>query len=276
MKRTIILAVFTIMSISCSKNTTLVAYFSATGTTKAVAEKIASASQADLYEITPEVAYTEADLNWRDSLSRSSVEMADKSSRPAIAGSVANIDRYETVYIGFPIWWYTAPTIINTFIEENNLLGKNVKFFATSGSSDISGAYSDFKKQYPRINWRGAALLNDATAEDIESFVNNGYVVANGAYGIKVLSDKTEDGIRTISAQTCREVCSSQIIVSVKEGVVVKAEIVDGCPGNTVGVTELLKGMKVEEAIERMEGIPCGGKQTSCPDQLARVLKLFL
>lgn len=264
-----------IMCISCNRNTTLVAYFSATGTTKAVAEKIAAATQAELYEITPEEAYTEADLNWRDSLSRSSVEMADPTSRPAIKGGIKNIDRYETVYIGFPIWWYTAPTIINTFIEQNNLRGKNVKFFATSGSSDIDGAYKAFKKQYPQINWSGAALLNDSSAENIKSFISKGYVVG-GAYGIKVLSDTVEDGVRTISAQTCSDVCSEQIIVSVKDGIVLKAEIVGGCPGNTVGVTELVKGMNVEEAVERMEGIPCGGKKTSCPDQLSKVLRLFL
>lgn len=160
------------MAASCSaKSDTLVAYFSATGTTKAVAERIAKAAGADLFEIQPASPYTEADLNWRDSLSRSSVEMKDKSSRPAIAKKVENLDQYKTIYIGFPIWWYTAPTIINTFIEENGLAGKNVKFFATSGSSDIGNAVKLFKEAYPDINWLGGKLLNNASDDEIGYFL---------------------------------------------------------------------------------------------------------
>lgn len=172
MKKISILIVLTLMCISCCKNnTTLVAYFSATGTTKAVAEKIAAASGSDLFEIRPETPYTAADLDWRDSLSRSSVEMKDKSSRPAIASKVSNIAKYDTLYVGFPIWWYTAPTIINTFIEENNLAGKTVKFFATSGSSDIHNAVAQFAEAYPEINWAGGKLLNNPSDGAIEAFL---------------------------------------------------------------------------------------------------------
>lgn len=173
MKRIIILTSLLIMAASCTSDKTLVAYFSATGTTKAVAEKIAEAAQADLFEIQPAVPYTDADLDWRNSLSRSSVEMSDKTSRPAVAGKVKNLNRYETIYIGFPIWWYTAPTIINTFIEENDLAGKRVKFFATSGGSGIKRAVDDFKEAYPAIGWAGGKLLNNPSEEDIRAFLSN-------------------------------------------------------------------------------------------------------
>ena len=116
---------------------TLVVYFSATGTTKAAAQRLAQEFDADLYEITPEVPYTAADLNWRDKTSRSTIEMQDKTSRPAIKGRCENIADYDTVWIGFPIWWYTAPTIINTFIEAHDLSGKTLNVFATSGGSRL-------------------------------------------------------------------------------------------------------------------------------------------
>jgi len=275
MKKLFILSAIMLICLSCNRNTTLVAYFSATGTTKAVAEQLASAAEADLFEIQPAVAYSEADLNWHDSLSRSSVEMADPSSRPAVAGKVKDIGKYETVYIGFPIWWYTAPAIINTFIEENNLGGKNVKFFATSGGSDIAKAVTDLKAAYPKLNIAGGALLNGASAKEIESFMNSIYITPKGLCDIKVLSDETKDGVRTIKAENSNEVCSSQTIVSVKDGVIVDAQIVGGCPGNTVGVAVLVKGLKVEDAISKIEGIRCGSKPTSCPDQLSKVLRLF-
>lgn len=113
----------------------LVAYFSASGVTKAVAEKIANIAGADLFEIEPEVTYTKEDLNWMDKKSRSSVEMADKSFRPAIAQKLENMNEYEIIYLGFPIWWYVAPTIINTFLEGYDWKGKTVVLFATSGGS---------------------------------------------------------------------------------------------------------------------------------------------
>lgn len=120
-------------------NKTLVAYFSASGVTAKVAKTLAEAIGADLHEIVPAVAYTDADLNWNDSRSRSSVEMKDKSSRPAVAGMVEGMEQYDAIFLGFPIWWYVAPTIINTFLEQYDLSGKTIVPFATSGSSGMGG-----------------------------------------------------------------------------------------------------------------------------------------
>ena len=139
---------------------TLVVYFSATGTTKAAAQKLADEFNADLYEITPEVPYTDADLNWRDKNSRSTIEMKDKSLRPAIQGKCENIADYNTVWIGFPVWWYTAPTIVNTFIEAHDLSGKVLNVFATSGGSGVKGSAADLKKAYPQYNWGESRLMN--------------------------------------------------------------------------------------------------------------------
>ena len=139
---------------------TLVVYFSATGTTKAAAQRLAKEYNADLYEITPEVPYTSADLDWRDKNSRSTIEMKDKSSRPAIKGHCDNIADYDVVWIGFPVWWYTAPTIVNTFIEAHDLSGKTLNVFATSGSSDVKGSYNDLKKAYPQYTWCESRLMN--------------------------------------------------------------------------------------------------------------------
>ena len=139
---------------------TLVAYFSATGTTKAAAQKLAKEVGADLYEITPEVSYTSADLNWRDKGSRSTLEMKDRSSRPAIKGRCENIADYDTVWIGFPVWWYTAPTIVNTFIEAHDLGGKVLNVFATSGGSGVEGSAGDLKKAYPQYKWGESRLMN--------------------------------------------------------------------------------------------------------------------
>lgn len=115
----------------------LVAYFSASGVTAKVAEKLSEAIGADLYAIEPEVPYTKADLDWTDKNSRSTIEMNDPASRPAIAGKRDNMDEYDTVFVGFPIWWYVAPTIINTFLESYDLTGKTIIPFATSGGSDM-------------------------------------------------------------------------------------------------------------------------------------------
>ena len=150
---------------------TLVAYFSATGVTKGAAEKLAEVTGGDLYEIQPEVPYTDADLDWQDKQSRSSVEMADLSSRPAIKGKVENLNDYDTVFIGFPVWWYTAPTIINTFIEANDLKGKTVIPFCTSGGSSIKKSAEDLKKAYPDLNWKEGRLLNRVSKEELESWV---------------------------------------------------------------------------------------------------------
>ena len=118
-----------------SKN--LVAYFSASGVTAKLAKTLASAIGAELFEIVPQTPYTDADLDWTNKKSRSSVEMNDKSFRPAVAGKVGNMAAYDTIYVGFPIWWYVAPTIINTFLEQYDLTGKTVIPFATSGSSGM-------------------------------------------------------------------------------------------------------------------------------------------
>lgn len=152
---------------------TLVAYFSATGTTRAIAVKLAAVTGGTLYEIKPEVPYTDADLNWRNRKSRSSVEMADPASRPAFVADLADAGSYERVFIGFPVWWYTAPTIINTFLETYDFSGKEVIFFATSGGSSIKKACTDFRKAYPALGWKDGALLNRASEADIRKWVES-------------------------------------------------------------------------------------------------------
>lgn len=133
----------------------LVAYFSASGVTAKVAEKLSEAIGADLYAIEPEVPYTKADLDWMDKKSRSTIEMNNPASRPAIAGKRDNMNDYDTVFVGFPIWWYVAPTIINTFLESYDLTGKTIIPFATSGGSDMG-------KTNERLlpSCKGAKLLN--------------------------------------------------------------------------------------------------------------------
>ena len=123
----------------------LVAYFSASGVTKNVAKILAEAANADLFEIKPEIPYTKADLNWQDEHARSTVEMRDKSFRPAIAEGDAKVGEYDVVYLGFPIWWYVAPTIINTFLESYDFTGKTVVLFATSGSSGFGNTVDELK-----------------------------------------------------------------------------------------------------------------------------------
>ena len=132
---------------------TLVTYFSASGTTKRGAETIATTIGGDLFEIEPQELYTSEDLNWMNKKSRSSLEMADKSSRPAIKNKVTNLNEYDKVIIGFPVWWYTAPTIINTFIEENDLTGKDIYIFVTSGGSSFAGSLKDLQNTYPNLNF---------------------------------------------------------------------------------------------------------------------------
>lgn len=150
---------------------TLVAYFSATGTTEAIAKTVASVTGGTLYEIKPEVKYTAEDLDWTVKTSRSTLEMQDKTSRPAIVKDLADASKYETIYIGFPVWWYTAPTIINTFLEAYDFSGKTVIFFATSGGSTIDKANEEFKAAYPKINWKAGQTLNGASEEDIKTWV---------------------------------------------------------------------------------------------------------
>ena len=124
----------------------LVAYFSASGTTERVAKRLAQAIDSDLFEIVPEVPYTSADLNWRDKRSRSSLEMGDRSSRPEIASSVADMAAYDVVFVGFPIWWYREPSIVDTFMESYDFSGKIVVPFATSGGSGINDAGENIAK----------------------------------------------------------------------------------------------------------------------------------
>lgn len=150
---------------------TLVAYFSCTGNTKAVASLIANAANADLYEIQPAVAYTAEDLDWRNENSRSSVEMKDSTSRPAIGNKVADMEAYDTLYIGFPIWWDKAPTIVNNFIESYDLGGKAICVFATSGSSTIDNSVAELKKTYPNLNIVEGKLLTGATQETVDAWV---------------------------------------------------------------------------------------------------------
>ena len=127
----------------------LVAYFSASGKTAKVADMLADAVGADIYEIRPEVPYIKADLNWMNKKSRSSVEMNDKAFRPAIADKNAKIDQYDTIFLGFPIWWYVAPTIINTFLEGYDFSGKKIILFATSGSSGFGKTVEELKVSVP-------------------------------------------------------------------------------------------------------------------------------
>ena len=123
----------------------LVAYFSASGVTESVAKMLSEAAGADLYEIKPKVPYTKADLNWMDKNARSTVEMNDKSSRPALADDDAKVAEYDVVFLGFPIWWYVAPTIINTFLEKYDFAGKTIILFATSGSSGFGKTLENLK-----------------------------------------------------------------------------------------------------------------------------------
>ena len=138
----------------------LVAYFSASGVTKKYAQKLAESADADLYEIKPTVPYTNADLDWRDQNSRSTIEMKNPDSRPKIAAKCAEMDKYDTVFLGFPIWWYVAPTIIDTFLESYDFSGKTIVLFATSGGSGIEASERSLRAAYPQIDWKKGRLLN--------------------------------------------------------------------------------------------------------------------
>ena len=139
---------------------TLVAYFSASGVTANVAKLLAEAAGADLFEIKPAVPYTNADLNWMDKKSRSTVEMQDKSSRPAIAAPCSNRADYDTIFVGFPIWWYVAPTIINTFLESGDFSGKKIVLFATSGGSGFGKTVANLKDSASGATIVEGKLLN--------------------------------------------------------------------------------------------------------------------
>ena len=150
---------------------TLVAYFSASGVTKKAAEKLASAAKADIYEIKPAVPYTKADLNWMDKKSRSSVEMGNKSFRPEIVKDDLDLSQYDTILVGFPIWWYVAPTIINTFLESYDFAGKKIVLFATSGGSGFGNTVKELKPSAPEAEIVEGKLLNRATDKDIDALI---------------------------------------------------------------------------------------------------------
>lgn len=152
----------------------LVAYFSASGVTKKLAERLAGAIHADLHEIQPEVPYTEADLNWRDKKSRSSVEMADKSFRPAVANKVENMEQYDVIFTAFPIWWYVAPTIVNTFLEQYDLTGKTVVPLATSGSSGMGNTNKELAVSCEGADLKeGKRFAANASEDELKAWAEN-------------------------------------------------------------------------------------------------------
>lgn len=159
-----------------ASRTTLVAYFSASEAhiTAQVAKTLAEAADADLFEIVPETIYTAEDLDWRNEQSRSTIEMKDSTARPAVATKVENMAQYNTIYVGFPIWWYTAPRIINTFLEQYDLTGKTIIPFATSGGSDMGKSGEDLQKaSAPNANWilPGKVLNGNPPVDSIKAWI---------------------------------------------------------------------------------------------------------
>ena len=150
---------------------TLVAYFSASGTTARTAKEIAEAAGADLYEIRPAKAYTAADLDWTDKKSRSTAEMNDPACRPEIEGTVEHMEQYDTVLVGFPIWWYVEPRIVDSFLESYDFSGKTVIPFATSGGSGIGGAEKSLREHCPKANWKQGKLVKSGAAAWIKSLL---------------------------------------------------------------------------------------------------------
>lgn len=144
----------------------LVAYFSATGTTEGVAEHIANGLNADLYEIVPEDPYTDADLNYNDNNSRTTIEMNDPSARPTISGSVDNMDQYDIVFLGYPIWWGEAPRIVNTFMENYDFSGKTIVPFCTSGGSGMGSSATNLEQLTSGANWLDGRRLNGSDSLD--------------------------------------------------------------------------------------------------------------
>ena len=151
----------------------LVAYFSAGGTTKRAASLLAKAANADLFEIEPETPYTRADLDWTNKKSRSSLEMNDPTSRPEIKSRVENLSDYDAIFLGFPVWWYTAPTIIKTFLEAHDFSGKEIVLFATSGGSGLGKTESALRPCAPNAVWKGSKLLNGASEASLKSWVES-------------------------------------------------------------------------------------------------------
>ena len=145
----------------------LIVFFSASGITRQRAEELKAKTDSDIYEIIPESVYTNADRDWRNKKSRSSVEMQDKTSRPEIKGELPDVSGYDVIYIGFPIWWGVAPRIVNTFIESEDLRGKTIVVFATSGGSGSGHAVEDLKRNYPELSFKDGGLLNGRVDGDI-------------------------------------------------------------------------------------------------------------
>lgn len=151
----------------------LVAYFSATNTTEGVAETIADSLGADLYEITPEQPYTSADLDYHDDKSRSTIEMNDPNSRPAISGTVENMDQYDIVFIGYPIWWGDAPRILSTFVESYSFSGKTVVPFCTSGGSGVGSSATNLERLTSGATWLSGTRLNGgASRSSVVEWIN--------------------------------------------------------------------------------------------------------
>lgn len=150
---------------------TLVAYFSATGTTERAAQALANAANADLFEIVAAEPYSDADLNWNNSSSRSSLEMNDETSRPAIAQSIDNLQDYDTVFVGFPVWWYIEPRIIDTFLESYDFAGKTIIPFATSGGSGLGKAPERMASICPGSIVKRGGLLNNPSPSAVEAFI---------------------------------------------------------------------------------------------------------
>ena len=152
----------------------LVAYFSASGVTENVAKLLAEAAGADLYQIKPKVPYTKGDLDWMDKNARSTVEMRDKSSRPAIVDDDAKVGDYDVVFVGFPIWWYVAPTIINTFLEQYDFTGKTIVPVATSGSSGMGKTNEKLAPSCPGAKLLPGKLLNGKLSrQDLAAWVES-------------------------------------------------------------------------------------------------------
>ena len=151
----------------------LVAYFSASGVTKAAAERLAKAAGADLFEIKPAVPYTRADLDWMNKKSRSSVEMNNPDSRPEIEARLSNMEDYDTVFLGFPIWWYVAPTIMNTFLESYNFSGKKIVLFATSGGSGFGNTVNELKISAPDAVIVEGKVFHKAAKQEIAEWVRS-------------------------------------------------------------------------------------------------------
>lgn len=152
----------------------LVAYFSATGTTKGVAEHIANGLNADIYEIVPEEAYTDADLDYNDNNSRTTIEMNDPDARPAISGSVENMEQYDIIFVGYPIWWGEAPRIVSTFMESYDFSGKTIVPFCTSGGSGIGSSASNLERLTSRATWLDGQRLNGSDSQDtVMKWVNS-------------------------------------------------------------------------------------------------------